>query len=629
MRRLEIKNFRGEDSSKDPTQLDANQAVEMINLELRDGCIKSFNGYDALFPVSNAIPMSGSVTYVGYNPVADCIVFCSSKGVLYKIPKFTYKNNNTPTEITGSDLTNAILGEKASFYMNHVQYFLDGYEIRRWDGLNPISPIIPYIPTTVMGRAPAGDNASQTAHEERNLIGTGFKNSFSSDGIATVYVLNEDNLDATPVTVKVGVTDLTEGTHFTVDRAAGTINFAAGTTPHGAPVKGDADNVIITAYKDYGNQSRINGCTKSILYGYGNDSRVFLYGNADHPNTVFWSHVYDATYYPENNFVMVGDNSNAINGIAKQLDSMLIFKESSNNDSTIWLMTQEFDDNGKAIFNVKQGISGIGMDNSNSLQTIEDKPIFVSKTGVYRVAGTNVKDERILEHISSSIDKELLENSTFSFDYDNKYCVVNKYKPNGIEWGDAIFVFDYSNKYIRNNIICYECYKWDINKLITSVAVIDNTLYIGATGGMIYVVKKDSNERRYMNTNYSWSTGSYVETNSIVKASYKTKYFDFDSSNYKHIHKIKITPSGEEDINGFNLSYDITGNQYTVVQSSLGSGGDPLKQHIINVNQRDVLKSSLSISSAINNGTWSLDKRCVGIAEIEIEFSYGREYKGW
>lgn len=628
MRSLKINNFRGEDSSKDPTQLDVNQAREMINMELRDGYIKSFNGYDALFSIDNAVPMSGSVTYVGYNPIADCIVFCSSEGVLYKIPKFTYKNNNIPAEITGSDLTNAIVGEKASFYMNNIQYFLDGYEIRCWDGLHSISPIVPYIPTTVMGRAPAGDNSSQTAFEERNLISNGFKNSFSSDGVATIYVLNENNLDSTPVTVKVGVTDLVEGTHFIVDRTAGTINFGAEGLTYGVPPSG-TDNVIITAYKNKGNQARINECTKSILYGYGNDSRVFLYGNSSHPNTIFWSHVYDATYYPENNYVMVGDNSNAINGIAKQLDSMLIFKETSNNDSTIWIMTQEFDDNGNAIFDVKQGISGIGMDNANSLQTIEDKPIFVSKTGVYRVTGTNVKDERILEHISSSVDKELLGNSTFSFDYDNKYCVVNKYKPNGIEWGDAIFVFDYNHKYIRDNIVCYECYKWDIGKLITSVTVIDNTLYIGATGGMIYVVKKDSNERRYMNTNYSWSTGSYVETNSIVQASYKTKYFDFDSSNYKHIHKIKITPSGEEDLNGFNLSYDVTGSQYVLSQSSLSSGGDPLKQHIVNVNQRDVLKSSLSISSAVNNGDWSLDKRCVGIAEIEIEFSYGREYKGW
>ena len=627
MRRLEIKNFRGVDYSKDVTQLDVNQAAEMVNMELEGGSIHTYKGYKALFPTTNRISEHSSAKYIGYNPTANKIVTFFSEvsgGKLYTIGKYSNRNNHVLTELCA--MSGTVEGQNASFSMRGYQYFLDGHGPVRWDGTNPVQTLesVAYIPTTVMGRAPAGDNASQTAHEERNLIGTGFKNSFSSDGIATVYVLNEDNLDATPVTVKVGVTDLTEGTHFTVDRAAGTINFAAGTTPHGAPVEGDADNVIITAYKNKNMQYRITSCRKAVLYGSGNDSRVFLYDSVYNSNFVFWSNVYDPTYFPELNCNEIGDKTNPITGIAKQFDSMVVVKSSSNNDSTIWIMRQEFDDNGIARFPVTQGISGTGCDAANTLQVIEDKPTFLSSTGVYRITGTNVKDERTLEHISLPIDKELskirVDKRTLSFDHDNKY---------GISWYNTIYIFDYNLKYIKNNIVHYECYMLNLPSVITSFAVIDEVLYIGCNNGLIYTQNRPGDTKIYYHTEYGWIDGFYGETSTPVASTWNLPLLNYDSdTKFKHLHKINVNASTKTSDGLFSLysnsqkANSLDFNRIAVNQGWLTPSENEtytIKNCVIDVNERDVLKHQLSFRTS----------KDIAIMSVTIYFSYGREYKGW
>lgn len=620
MRRLEIKNFRGVDYSKDITQLDANQAAEMVNMELEEGSIHTYKGYKALFPTTNRISEHSSAKYIGYNPTANKIVtFISevSGGKLYTIDKYSNRNNHVLTELCA--MSGTVEGQNASFSMRGYQYFLDGHGPVRWDGTNPVQTLksVAYIPTTVMGRAPAGDNASQTAFEERNLIGNGFKNSFSSDGVATVYVLNESNLDSTPVTIKVGVTDLVELEDFTVNRITGVVTFNT------APAAG-TDNVIITAYKNKNMQYRITSCRKAVLYGSGNDSRVFLYDSVYNSNFVFWSNVYDPTYFPELNYNEIGDKTNPITGIAKQFDSMVVVKSSNNNDSTIWIMRQEFDNNGVAKFQVTQGISGVGCDAANTLQVIEDKPTFLSSTGVYRITGTNVKDERILEHISLPIDKELskifVDKRTLSFDHDNKY---------GISWYNTIYIFDYNLKYLKNNIIHYECYMLNLPSVITSFAVIDEILYIGCNNGLIYTQNKTEDTKKYYYTEYVWNDGFYSETNVPVASTWNLPLLNYDSDNkFKHIHKINVNASTKTSDGLFSLysnsqkANELDFNRIAVNQGwSTPSENETytVKNCVIDVNERDVLKHQLSFRPS----------KDIAIMSVIIDFSYGREYKGW
>lgn len=633
MRRIEIKNFRGVDYSKDITQLDANQAAEMVNMELKNGSVETFKGWKCLYPM-NENPTSGTIrkiNYIGYNHIIDKIIFQTYAdeldGWLYYVSPYTEQNNNAPVKKIG---LGAIHTQDSTFFMRNYQYFLVYNNFARWDGniahdLEFVcTDAVAYIPTTVMGRAPSGNNSSQTAYEERNLLTKLFKNSFSGDGTSTLYYMNEKNLTATTVIVKVGTSTLFEGTHFTVDRVAGTVNFAAGTNPYGAPLAG-TDNVIITAESSTAdNSSRITQCHKCIIYGYGNNSRVFFYDNDLLPNTIFWSNVYDPTYFPELNYSEIGDKSSAITGVVRQLDSLMIIKESNNNDSTIWTMKQEFDTNGNAVFNVTQGISGIGIDAKNTLQTIEDKPTFLSNTGVYRISSTNIKDERIIEHISLPIDKELLpissNNEWLSFDYDNKYGIVKDKK---------VYVFDYNSKYFKDNVIHYECCEWELPYNVTATAVIKGELYLGCDNGMIYIVKTGDSTHKHYWTEYSWVDSVYTETNEPVTSTWKLPLLNYDSDNkFKHIHKINVNASTKTSDGLFSLysnsqkANELDFNRIAVNQGwSTPSENETytVKNCVIDVNERDVLKHQLSFRPS----------KDIAIMSVIIDFSYGREYKGW
>lgn len=649
MRTLPINNFRGMDLSKDPSQLAPNQCSEMINCELIDGCVSPMKGWHNLFPMDN-IPYPDlnddkSISLITYNTKANKIVFQRYvNGIAYElfsVPLYTVGNTNTPTSISGS-MTEAM---QNTFTMRDYQYFVTSFYMYRWNGtdanVEAVDNDIAYVPIIRMGSTPVSGGGTDT--DQRNMISRKFSVSFSSDGVATVYDLKIAISSSTndKVSIKVGTTTLVEDTHFTVNRANSTINFAAGTTPHGAPVAG-TDNVVITAY--YPNDAtytamrgKILKCKYSVLYGVGTDYRVFLYGNPDYPNMIFWSGVYnqgfgsDPTYWPELNYNEIGDKSSAIMGVSKQLDSLVILKQSNNNDSTVWLLKQNFNDDGTARFDITQGVSGIGMDKLNTLQNIEDKPTFLSNQGVYRISSTNVKDERILEHISLPVDKELLnisDSNYLSFDYDSKFGIVTHYTKvvNSVTLTmSMVYIFDYNLKYIKNNTLHYECYKWDFDKNITSCAVIQGKLYLGCDNGMIYVVKVYADQNKYTWTEYTTTS----ETKTEIEAYFQTPYLNYGNMEYyKHIQKLNINASANNGANSnrffISEAYSKDNTMYeddiTLTNNGWNAGVSAYTTGVFvnDINKRDVLQHSFKIKP----------KGDITINQIDIEYSLGRKYKG-
>lgn len=660
MKTLTLKNFRGIDKSKDPSQLDINQAYDLVNAELKDGSVTPFKGWVNLFPM-NYIPILDpnytdyKVSFVSYNHEADKILIQiawnnNTRCALYTIPLYEGLNNASPVKLYPyGQGTYSIDVFTSTFFMKGYQYFMCGgksqlYSFFRWDGVDTVVNGISeysnsvYVPILLKGCSPAGLNG--TENQERNILSAKFTISYSSDGVATTYNIGMPISADTDekVSIKVGTSTLTEGTHFTVDRTNRTVNFSAGTTPHGAPVAG-TDNVLITSFYPTKDQNgfylsefeellnRIKYCRKSILYGTGNDSRVFLYDNPLYPNFVYWSDVYEPLYYPESNYLQIGDKSSSITGIAKQLDSLVLFKESSTNESTIWLVKQEFDSNGLAKFTATQGVSGIGMDCSNTLQAIEDKPTFLSYQGVYRISSTNVKDERIFEHISKPINSELLKDvmskSYQSFDYDGKYGIIS---------GKTCYVFDYNLKYIRDNTVCYECYKWEFPHNITATAVIQGKLYLGCDNGMVYVVKTDEYQwQKHTWAEYTYTNNAFTNIETDVTAKWKLPYIAYgDNGYYKHIKQANISASTKTKYGLFSLHESFQDDQLSTVPTetaitsnvgwNTGSSEETymVDNFIVDINRRDVIKHALTLEL----------KRDITISQIDIDFAYGRKYKG-
>ena len=81
---------------------------------------------------------------------------------------------------------------------------------------------------------------------------------------------------------------LTEGTDFSVDRAAGRLTFVS--APGESPISGQ-DNLKVTAFREWaGYAGRIDGCRVLETYGVNAAAdRLFVTGNGDYPNYDWYS----------------------------------------------------------------------------------------------------------------------------------------------------------------------------------------------------------------------------------------------------------------------------------------------------------------------------------------------------
>lgn len=318
---------------------------------------------------------------------------------------------------------------KATFFeFNNILYMINGTDYIAYNG-NTCATITPYVPTLYTARLYTGGGA---AYEGINRIGAGFKNSFNGDASHTSFLLSQTGLDATAVTLTIGGVAKTEGTHFTVNRTTGTVDFTGGTSPHGAPATG-TDNVIITAYKtDSTAVSSIKSCKHFAAYGGENDTRVFLAG---YGNYVFYSGLLDPTYFPYNNYNRLGDPNKTCNGFSKIYDILVVFK-----DKSIYSM-EYLSTSGLVSFPTKVINDAVGCDIPGSIQLINDNPVWCNTyRGVYILWTSGaVKEEKNVRLISDNINgspyKTGLLNETesdllaaSSYDFDGKYylCVGTK-----------------------------------------------------------------------------------------------------------------------------------------------------------------------------------------------------------
>ncbi len=290
-------------------------------------------------------------------------------------------------------------------------YYIDGNEIWEISPEYVVSAIIPYVPCVMINACP--DLSDSDDGEAYNLIGGGFSVKYNANGSSTLFCLPQTGLDARTVSVSVNATDLTEGIHFTVNRANGTVSFAGGSSPFGAPAPG-TDNVCISAYKtiaDY--KAKIAGCRVAVPFGgeaaglYGG-TRVFVMGNPNYPRSYWHSDLGQRIgggihYFPDTGEEYLDQNGESIMTAAKMGGELVIFKESS-----IFKLAYAFD--GEQVFYpVRECHSTIGCDMPGSVQLIDNRLVFAnSKNGVHMLVSTDNETENAVKPLSANIGALLL-----------------------------------------------------------------------------------------------------------------------------------------------------------------------------------------------------------------------------
>lgn len=153
----------------------------------------------------------------------------------------------------------------------------------------------------------------------------------------------------------------------------------------------------------------IKGCTKSCVF----DNRVFVSGNPDYPNYVFWcgfdasTGLMEPTYFGELNFDTLGQSNEAIAALLPISNVLGVFKRSAEQDGAIYyLVPQLTEQNVMAkAYSQERGLNGVEC--LGAAVNFLDDPVFISPLGLEGVGTLSVRYERAIEHRSSLIDPVL------------------------------------------------------------------------------------------------------------------------------------------------------------------------------------------------------------------------------
>lgn len=313
-----------------------------------------------------------------------------------------------------------------SWQLGDKLYILDGKKMLVYDGTT-ITTVDSnaYIPTLTIAKNPSGGG---TEYEPLNLLQAGFTEKFGvteSTKTETVFQLSFENLDDTPVIVKVmnengEMVTKTLTTDYTVDRENGTVTFV--TAPGKSPIDGE-DNVFITAYRTVsGYADRINKCKIGIMYGVGGAAdRLFLSGNPDYLNQDWYSAQNDPTYFPDTAYSQLGSPNSAIMGYSIISNYLAAHKDENETHQSIILRSGELIENEPAfrIVNTLQGAGAIAKDTFGYLST---EPLFLTRLGVYAITAQDVTGEKYAQNRSFYINGKLLTET----DLENSFAVVYK-----------------------------------------------------------------------------------------------------------------------------------------------------------------------------------------------------------
>lgn len=245
--------------------------------------------------------------------------------------------------------------------------------------------------------------------------------------------------------------------------------------------RGMANNLLFEGYtKEKGGVSAIGDMSGCEWFGGSGEglsggTRLFLYGGEYEPNHLMWSDVDNPLYFPENNDVYVGDQSDKITKIAKQSSMLAIFKKYSVHCATYvdnsTSYTTEDVLNGlvsdvasvSAIFPLTQISGEIGCDLPSTVQLCDNHLVWCNSDGrIYTLKTADQYSENNVYELSYPVFplikkkiKELAEakaknNLFYSLSFNkeliNRNCFAADF--NGMYWlaiGDTIFVMKYAD----------------------------------------------------------------------------------------------------------------------------------------------------------------------------------------
>lgn len=498
-KRISYDDLKGADFSVDPSLVDKKHSPDLVNMISDNGGLPiKRRGWETIATTDS--PIDNLWTFKMNNRQW----FLASAGT-----KLLELSNGTLSD-KGVTVRNR---KKLGFYAQtpaHTGLFIMDkdkyYKATGEDNLN-ISEVEPYVPLIIISRSPTGGGV---VHEAINMLTRQRKEQFLNDTAANYKTFLVTAQVDTSRPWKFEYKD-SNGDWKTADATVSGATFTVSSVY--SPVVVGQDNISITYYAtgtgdpSIDKSSWVLGCQTYSHYSKSTVDQIFVTGNPDHPQYVFYSGLGDPTYFPDLNYLYIGGSITSVMGFLNLGEYLAVVKEQSGQDSTVFLIYQTsissktvtIDDKTsqttqETTYATKQATTGVGAISKHCFGVLNDEPMFLSASGVHGIVSTSLTSEKVTRNRSTYLDRKLtdepnLENAV-AVVWNNYYCLAI----NG-----HMYVLDgrhKTNDRMGNTNYLYEGYYWD-NIPARCLMTYEKELWFGTEDGRICRFKSGSDMTVY------------------------------------------------------------------------------------------------------------------------------------
>lgn len=384
--------------------------------------------------------------------------------------------------------------KSVGFIYNNILFIKDGLNYLEYNG-----SVCKDVEGTIPNVAIHNMNSNSTKMiQEANLITDYCYEEYLPDGTKTEFPLSQKEVSNVTVWDISGVNEVQITTGFTVDTTNGLVTFDT------APEKSaDKASIKIKYSKTSDGRNIINKCKLACIF----DNRVFFSGNQDYPNMLVWCGLNDPRYVGTSSYATQGTSVSQIKALVPGNNALWVFKEPSQENTTIFytVPTELYD--GKLEQTVKTYASSHSSITTGCQATginFNDDIVFFSDRGMEGISGS-ITTEQVLGHRSTLVDRKLLNEENYKnmelVEWEGYLLVIIDNK---------IYLADSKQKVQNDDHVEYEWFYWEMAKKIKTAKVHNDILYLCSEEDF---VRNELGYKKYTDgTNIYW----YDEANNKV-----------------------------------------------------------------------------------------------------------------
>lgn len=323
-----------------------------------------------------------------------CIILWDKRLVIVDMTSIYSEESIVAVEFCGSKSYCPKEITKAVYEMEYNGGYQEGYLL--------------YAPTIQIASSPEGKGGMP--YESVNALSPWVKETYCGDGNSKIFKFSlevDSNYDisATVTNIKYRI-----NAQLIISTETGECSCAFDEAPPKPDVTGEANVIIRYCRKNFVAPTMITGCALSCNFGVGGyKDRLFVSGNPEYPNRVWYSGLDEYCYFPDVNYLDFSDRACTIKGLSGHDTSLAVIT-----DDNCYLVSASVNNNAltsdthDAVFTISHIFESAKPAGYPELLVFNNEVVYMSKYGLAAITPSNVMDERYVQLRSERINEWLL-----------------------------------------------------------------------------------------------------------------------------------------------------------------------------------------------------------------------------